>query len=67
MKREDTTNKMGKYKLKDGITLKPYGVNSLIDNSNLTDSIAELLIKKGIAKKEDFITQKTNKKNGNSK
>ena len=52
---------MGKYILKDGVVLKPYGVNSLIDNNNLTDSIAEFLIKKGRAKKEDFKT--INKKN----
>ena len=61
---------MGRYKLKQGIVLKPYGVNSLIDNNNLTDSIAELLIQKGRAKKEDFtITniKEKNKKNGNSK
>ncbi len=46
---------MRRYKLKEGLILKPYGVNSLIDNNNLTDSIAEMLIQKGRAKKEDFI------------
>lgn len=59
-----------KYKLKDGIILRPYGQFSLVDNSNLTDLMAELFIKKGKAKKEDFIikqtTQKTKKQNGNS-
>ena len=54
---------MGKYKLKDGVVLRPYGVNSFIDNSNLTDTIAELLIKKGRAKDSDFIIKnKLNKK-----
>ena len=56
-----------KYILKEGIVLKPYGVNSKIDNSNLTDSIAELLLKKGKAKKEDFINNTKIKTNGNSK
>lgn len=58
---------MSKYKLKEGITLKPYGVHSFVDNSNLTDSMAELFIKKGKAKKEDFIIKNNKKvKNGNS-
>jgi len=63
LKRENTTESMGKYKLKDGVVLRPYGVNSFIDNSNLTDTIAELLIKKGRAKDSDFIIKnKLNKK-----
>lgn len=37
--------------------LKPYGVNSRIDNDNLTDSIANLLIKNKKANKTDFITK----------
>ena len=61
---------MAKYTLKEGVVLKPYGASSLIDNSNITDAIAEMLIAKGRAKKEDFkqitITKKP-KKNGNSK
>lgn len=60
-----------KYILKDGVVLHPYGVNSKIDNSNITDNIAELLISKNKAKKSDFITQKKQtikqKSNGNSK
>ena len=56
---------MARYRLKNGVTLKPYGVNSFVDNSNLTDSMAELFIKKGRAKKEDFIITKT-QKNGNN-
>lgn len=57
-----------KYILKEGVVLKPYGVNSCIDNSNLTDNIAELLLIKGKAKKEDFIKQQLKTtKNGNSK
>ena len=60
---------MAKYTLKEGVVLRPYGVNSFIDNNNLTDEIAELLINKGRAKKEDFIIKETNKKvkNGNNK
>lgn len=56
---------MSSYKLKSGIELRPYGVNSLVTAENLTDEIAELLIKKGRANKEDFIIK--NKKYGNSK
>ena len=48
---------MAKYKLKEGIVLRPYGVNSLIDNSNLTDAMAELFLKNGKAKKTDFIEE----------
>lgn len=51
-----------KYILKEGVTLKPYGVNSLVTNDNLTDQMAELFIKKGKAKKEDFKTVKNNNK-----
>ena len=60
---------MAKYTLKDGVVLKPYGENSLIDNSNITDAMAEMLIAKGRAKKEDFkqVTIKKQKKHGNSK
>jgi hypothetical protein len=57
-----------KYILKEGIVLRPYGVNSRLDNTNITDAIAKLGIKKGWAKKTDFITQ-TNKtkENGNNR
>lgn len=61
---------MAKYTLKEGVVLRPYGVNSNLTNENLTDEIAELLIKKGKAKETDFIQTTTNKKNiknGNSK
>jgi len=62
---------MAKYKLKEGVILQPYGVNSKITNDNLTDEIAELFIKKGKASKNDFILLKTKqnkkKQNGNSK
>ena len=54
-----------KYKLKEGEVLRPYGVNSLVTNENLTDQMAELFIKKGRAKKEQFIIK--NSKNGNNK
>ena len=54
---------MAKYILKDGVVLRPYGVKSLIDNSNITDPIAEMLIAKGRAKASDFkTTRQTNKK-----
>ena len=61
---------MAKYTLKEGVVLQPYGVNSLVTEENLTDEIAELLIKKGKATKEDFIiklTKQKQKNNGNSK
>tara|TARA_R100001198_G_C5204523_1_gene192243 strand:+ start:802 stop:978 length:177 start_codon:yes stop_codon:yes gene_type:complete len=58
---------MAKYKLKEGKVLHPYGTRSKIDNSNLTDEIAELMIKKGRAKKTDFIIKKNTSKDGNSK
>jgi len=45
---------MAKYKLKEGITLSPFGENSQITNKNLTDSIAEYLISEGRASIEDF-------------
>jgi hypothetical protein len=47
-----------KYILKDGVVLHPFGVNSKIDNSNITDTIAEMLLKKGRAKQSDFIDSK---------
>jgi len=43
------------YKLKDGVVIRPYGINSIVTKENLTDEIAELLIKKDKAKKTDFI------------
>ena len=49
---------MAKYKLKEGIVLRPYGVNSKIDNSNLTDAIAELFLENGKANSEHFIDEK---------
>lgn len=56
-----------KYILREGVVLKPYGVNSHLDNDNLTDEIAILLIKKGKANEKDFLTTtKTKRKNGNS-
>lgn len=62
---------MAKYTLKEGVVLRPYGVNSELTNDNITDGIVELLIKKGKAKETDFIikkqVKKQIKKNGNSK
>lgn len=43
-----------KYRLKKGVEVRPYGVNSLINNDNLTDSIAEHLIASGRVTKDDF-------------
>ena len=43
---------MAKYKLKKGVVLHPYGKMSVLDNSNLTDEIAELMIKKVEQKKQ---------------
>lgn len=51
-----------KYILKEGVVLKPYGVNSMINNTNLTDAMAEMFLDKGKAKKEDFIQIKKVKK-----
>lgn len=58
-----------KYELKDGVTLQPYGVNSLINNENLTDEIAEFLLETGKAELKYFKEINNNKKNnnGNSK
>ena len=42
---------MAKYTLKEGVILKPYGINSKVTNDNLTDEMAELFIKNGKAKK----------------
>lgn len=42
------------YKLKEGVELHPYGEDSLINNDNLTDAIAEYLIESGRATAEDF-------------
>lgn len=60
-----------KWILKDGVVLRPYGVNSYVDNNNLTDEMAELFLSKGKAKKEDFkqvkVETKKQKTNGNSK
>lgn len=47
--------------LKDGVFYKPHGTDSLIDNSNITKSIFECLLKKGIAKKTDLKKIKKNK------
>lgn len=58
---------MAKYKLPEGVILRPFGVNSHLDNSNLTDEIAELLIKKGRAKESDFIVEKKVIKSNNKK
>ena len=41
-------------KLKEGLVLKPFGANSVIDNSNITDEIAQWLLETEKAKKEDF-------------
>lgn len=56
MKSTKPKKKIIKAELKEGVVLHPFGLNSKIDNSNLTNEIASLLLKKGRAKKEDFIT-----------
>ena len=45
---------MAKYILKEGITLHPFGETTNIDNTNLTDTIAEFLIESERATLEDF-------------
>lgn len=60
-------------KLKDNVVLRPFGLNSCIDNSNITNDIAKWLLDNGKAKKEDFEIlpkqeekeKKTNTKNKN--
>ena len=42
------------YKLKEGITLRPFGETSLINNDNLTDTLAAWLLETGRASAEDF-------------
>ena len=68
---------MTKYTLKEGVVLRPYGVNSLLTNEYLTDDVVEMLIKKGRAELTDFIIKEDKKvikkqikktvKNGNNK
>jgi len=52
---------MRKYILKEGIVLHPNGAQSKLDNSNITDTIALMLIEKGRANESDFIKQKQTK------
>lgn len=56
MKSTKQVKKNCKAELKEGVVLHPFGLKSVIDNSNLTNEIASLLLKKGRAKKEDFKT-----------
>jgi hypothetical protein len=50
---------MGKYKLKEGVVLWPFGKQcEPITNENLTDAIAEYLIDSDKASKVDFIKEK---------
>tara|TARA_R110000796_G_scaffold97429_1_gene204403 strand:+ start:3189 stop:3395 length:207 start_codon:yes stop_codon:yes gene_type:complete len=68
---------MTKYTLKEGVVLRPYGVNSLLTNEYLTDDVVEMLINKGRAELTDFIIKEDKKvikkqikktvKNGNNK
>jgi hypothetical protein len=44
----------GKYKLKEGVVLRPFGPDSSITNENLTDAIAEHLLESERASVEDF-------------
>lgn len=53
---------MAKYKLKEGVVLRPYGESSLIDNDNLTDELAVYFLETGKAQKEDFETKNEPKK-----
>jgi hypothetical protein len=40
---------MKKYILKEGVILYPFGASCPVTNENLTDSIAETLISKGLS------------------
>lgn len=48
---------MAKYELKPGVFCTHYGPANIIDENNMTDALAEHLIKKGILKKTDFKTK----------
>lgn len=63
---------MPKYKLKEGVVLHPSGKASRIDNTNLTDELAEYFLQTGKATADQFEVeegiqseQKENKKNKN--
>ncbi len=58
---------MAKYKLKEGVSLRPYGEGSLITNENLTDTIAEHLLDAGRASEEDFEQDNDEKKSKSKK
>jgi len=53
---------MAKYKLKEGVVIRPNGAMTEINNDNLTDAIAEYLIESGKATKEDFESGKAETK-----
>jgi Mg2+/Co2+ transporter CorB len=53
---------MAKYKLKEGVVLKPYGDRSIITDENITDEIVEFLISTGKAKESDFEKESKDKK-----
>jgi hypothetical protein len=44
---------MSKYKLKEGIVLRPFGTGT-ITNENLTDDVAEWLLENGKATQDQF-------------
>lgn len=50
------------YKLKEGVELHPFGASTTINNSNLTDDIAQWLLENGKASPEDFETLPKEKK-----
>ena len=52
---------MPKYILKEGVVLRPFGADSKITNENLTDPIAEMLLKKGRLKEEQLEKPTTKK------
>lgn len=53
---------MPKYSLKKGKVLTPYGAMCPITDKNLTDELAEHLIKKGKVKESEFEIEKTKPK-----
>lgn len=53
---------MPKYKLKEGVVLRPFGTGA-ITNDNLTDDIAEWLLENGKATQDQFeVIEKESKK-----
>jgi hypothetical protein len=59
---------MAGYKFKEGFSVRPFGDQSgVIDNSNLTDGIAEYLLDSGVVNEDVFEQDKPKKASKKSK